>query len=64
MDGLLLIDKPQGWTSHDVVAKVRGVLSKKAKKKVKVGHIGTLDPAATGLLVLVVGKYIKKVDLK
>ncbi|MDQ3158638.1 MAG: tRNA pseudouridine(55) synthase TruB [bacterium] len=61
MDGLLLIDKPVDWTSHDVVAKVRGVLSKEAGQKVKVGHIGTLDPAATGLLVLVVGKYTKKV---
>lgn len=62
MDGILLIDKPAGWTSFDVVAKVRGVLSKKAGHKVKVGHSGTLDPFATGLLVLLIGKYTKKSD--
>jgi tRNA pseudouridine55 synthase len=45
--GLVLIDKPQGWTSHDVVAKMRGVLGTR-----KVGHAGTLDPMATGLLIL------------
>jgi len=49
-NGLLLIDKPQGLTSHDVVARVRKILSEK-----KVGHAGTLDPMATGLLVLAVG---------
>jgi tRNA pseudouridine55 synthase len=48
--GLLLIDKPQGLTSHDVVARVRRILHEK-----KVGHAGTLDPMATGLLVLAVG---------
>ena len=48
--GFLLIDKEQGWTSHDVVAKVRGPVGG------KVGHAGTLDPMATGLLVLAVGK--------
>jgi len=47
--GFLLVDKPQGWTSHDVVAKVRGQIGG------KVGHAGTLDPMATGLLVLGVG---------
>lgn len=47
--GFLLIDKDQGWTSHDVVAKVRSVVGG------KVGHAGTLDPMATGLLVLAVG---------
>lgn len=60
MDGILLVDKPAGWTSHDVVAKVRRILSDKAGKKVKVGHTGTLDPMATGLLILVVGNYTKK----
>jgi tRNA pseudouridine55 synthase len=65
-DGLLLVDKPKGWTSFDVVAKVRGVLRAEAKKqglqkKIKVGHTGTLDPMATGLLVLAVGAYTKKV---
>ncbi|HEX5797545.1 MAG TPA: tRNA pseudouridine(55) synthase TruB [Candidatus Saccharimonadales bacterium] len=59
-NGLLLIDKPEGWTSHDVVAKVRGILNKQANKKVKVGHTGTLDPMATGLLILVVGSYTKR----
>jgi tRNA pseudouridine55 synthase len=60
MDGILLIDKPAGWTSHDVVAKVRNILKKEAGHKVKIGHCGTLDPFATGLLVLVVGNYTKK----
>ncbi|MFC2177042.1 tRNA pseudouridine(55) synthase TruB [Actinomycetota bacterium] len=50
MNGFLLVDKPQGWTSHDVVAKVRGLAGMK-----KVGHAGTLDPMATGLLVLGLG---------
>ena len=49
--GFLLVDKSPGWTSHDVVAKVRGLLGQK-----KVGHAGTLDPMATGLLVLGLGK--------
>jgi tRNA pseudouridine55 synthase len=59
-DGILLVDKPKGWTSHDVVAKVRGILKKQAGKKIKVGHTGTLDPQATGLMVLVVGSYCKR----
>lgn len=59
LDGILLVDKPKGWTSFDVVAKVRGSL-KKAGVKVKVGHTGTLDPMATGLLVLLIGSYTKK----
>jgi len=49
-NGLLLVDKPRGLTSHDVVARVRQILHEK-----KVGHAGTLDPMATGLLVLAVG---------
>ena len=49
-DGVLLVDKPAGVTSHDVVARARRVLSVR-----KVGHAGTLDPMATGLLVLGVG---------
>jgi tRNA pseudouridine55 synthase len=59
-DGILLVDKPKGWTSHDVVAKVRGRLKKEAGHKVKVGHTGTLDPLATGLMVLMVGSYCKR----
>jgi tRNA pseudouridine55 synthase len=54
-DGILLIDKPAGMTSFGVVARVRRVLSVAAGKKIKVGHTGTLDPFATGLMILVVG---------
>jgi tRNA pseudouridine55 synthase len=50
-DGILNVNKPAGWTSHDVVAKVRGLL-----KGPKVGHAGTLDPAATGVLPVLVGR--------
>lgn len=84
MDGILLVDKQIGLTSHDVVAKVRKILrteirnqqleNSKNKKilvpnshllvssspKVKVGHTGTLDPLASGLLILVVGSYTKR----
>jgi len=52
--GVLVIDKPQGWTSHDVVAHVKRKLRAK-----KVGHLGTLDPLATGVLVLVIDKATK-----
>jgi tRNA pseudouridine55 synthase len=58
LDGVLLIDKPQQMTSHDVVAVVRRKLQTK-----KVGHCGTLDPMATGLLIVVVGKGTKIQDL-
>ena len=58
-DGILLIDKPAGMTSFGVVARIRRVLSERAGKKVKVGHTGTLDPFATGLLILVIGKECK-----
>ena len=51
MDGLLVIDKPEGITSHDVVARLRKVLNTK-----KIGHTGTLDPFATGVMVIVVGR--------
>ncbi len=56
-NGLLLVDKPAGMTSHDVVAKVRRALKQKS-----VGHTGTLDPLATGLLVLVLGDATKLSD--
>jgi len=59
MQGILLIDKPMGWTSFDVVNYVRKVVAAaegKKPKNCKVGHTGTLDPLATGLLVLLVGK--------
>ena len=55
-DGILLIDKPEDFTSHDVVARVRGRLKPSVKK---VGHAGTLDPFATGLLVVLVGRATK-----
>ena len=65
MKGIVLVDKPEGWTSFDVVARVRGMVARiegKKPRNVKVGHTGTLDPAATGLLVLCVGKeFTKKV---
>lgn len=58
-DGIILIDKPAGMTSFGVVARVRRVLSQQAGKKVKVGHTGTLDPFATGLMIIVTGKECK-----
>jgi len=51
LDGILLIDKPTDHTSHDVVARLRGILKTK-----RVGHAGTLDPMATGVLVMLIGK--------
>ncbi|MBI2589255.1 tRNA pseudouridine(55) synthase TruB [Candidatus Saccharibacteria bacterium] len=82
MDGFLLVDKPIGMTSHDIVARVRGVLRTVASQystvasrkklgtkdyrlvtpsaKPKVGHTGTLDPLATGLMILVIGSYCKR----
>ena len=54
---ILLFDKPLTWTSFDVVNKIRGTIRIK-----KVGHAGTLDPLATGLLVLCTGKMTKKID--
>lgn len=52
----MLIDKPAGMTSFGVVARIRRVLSQRVGRKIKVGHTGTLDPFATGLMILVVGK--------
>jgi tRNA pseudouridine55 synthase len=64
MKGILLVDKPAGWTSFDVVNYVRKMVAHaegKKPKHVKVGHTGTLDPFATGLLVLLIGKeYTRK----
>lgn len=51
MNGIIVVDKPEGWTSHDVVAKMRRLADTK-----KVGHLGTLDPIATGVLPLVIGR--------
>ena len=55
-DSILLIDKPSGMTSFGVVARVRRKLSQQLGKKAKVGHTGTLDPFATGLMIIVTGK--------
>lgn len=61
-DGIILIDKPAEMTSFGVVARVRRVLTQAAQKKVKVGHTGTLDPFATGLMILVIGKECKNAE--
>lgn len=58
MDGFLLINKPKGWTSHDVVHKI-----KKRLNVEKIGHTGTLDPFASGLLILCLGKATKLANL-
>lgn len=61
MDEILLIDKPKGWTSFDAVARVRAEIRRQTGiKKPKVGHTGTLDPMATGLLIIVTGTYCKQ----
>ncbi len=57
MNGILLVDKPTDWTSSDVVAKLRGLLHEK-----RIGHSGTLDPMATGLLVVFVGRATRAVE--
>jgi len=64
LDGqLLLIDKPLNWTSFDAVKKLRYLIRKKFNlKKLKVGHAGTLDPLATGLLIICTGKFTKRIS--
>ena len=62
MDEVILIDKPQGMTSFGVVARLRRVLSNQVGKKVKVGHTGTLDPFATGLMIIVTGKKCREAE--
>lgn len=60
---VLLIDKPLTWTSFQVVNKIRWEIRQRFSiKKIKVGHAGTLDPLATGLLILCTGKFTKKID--
>jgi tRNA pseudouridine55 synthase len=69
-DGILLIDKPVGWTSFDVVAKLRGMRKAQfkaagmtpTKRQLRVGHAGTLDPFATGLLIILLGDATKRSD--
>ena len=59
----MLVDKPLHWTSFDVVNKIRNALKKKTGiKRMKVGHAGTLDPLATGLLIIAIGKDTKKLE--
>lgn len=59
---IFLIDKPLGWTSFDIVKKIKNLIRTKYKlKKIKVGHAGTLDPLATGLLVVCTGKFTKRI---
>ena len=57
MNGILLVDKPSGWTSNDVVQKLRGLLRER-----RIGHAGTLDPMATGLLTVFVGRATRAVE--
>lgn len=57
MNGILLIDKPEGWTSNDVVVKLKGALHQR-----RIGHSGTLDPMATGLLVVFIGRATRAVE--
>lgn len=57
MNGILLVDKPEGWTSSDVVVKLKGVLHER-----RIGHAGTLDPMATGLLTVFVGRATRAVE--
>src|SRR5882724_5846043 len=54
MNGVIIVDKPAGWTSHDVVNRMRRILQQKS-----VGHLGTLDPLATGVLPLVTGSLTR-----
>ncbi len=63
MGEVLLVDKPYRWTSFDAVKRIRGVLARRShKKKLKVGHAGTLDPLATGVLVICTGRATKRID--
>ena len=64
LDGrTLLFNKPLGWTSFDVVRKIRFLIKKKYNlKKIKIGHAGTLDPLATGLLIICTGKFTKRIS--
>lgn len=59
---VLLIDKPLTWTSFDAVNRIRAMLKRYLGLKLKVGHAGTLDPLATGLLIICTGKFTKRID--
>lgn len=61
---ILYIDKPLGWTSFDAVKRLRGALVRRlGVKKIKIGHAGTLDPLATGVMILCTGRATKKIDI-
>ncbi|MBO4473050.1 MAG: tRNA pseudouridine(55) synthase TruB [Clostridia bacterium] len=62
MNGFYNVIKPIGWTSSDLVVKIRGILRKRTGNKVKIGHLGTLDPLATGVLGVAVGSATKLFD--
>ena len=60
---ILCIDKPIGWTSFDAVKRLRGAIQRRLRlKKFKVGHAGTLDPLATGVLIVCTGRATKRID--
>jgi tRNA pseudouridine55 synthase len=60
---LLLFDKPLNWTSHDLINKIRIMIRKSTGlRKIKVGHAGTLDPLATGLMIICTGKFTKRIE--
>ncbi len=60
MDGYLLVDKPVGISSFGLVARVKRILREQTGQKIKIGHTGTLDPLASGLMILVLGSYTKR----
>ena len=57
---VILLDKPERCTSFDLVAKIKTYIRKNYKQKIKVGHAGTLDPMASGLMIVCIGKFTKK----
>lgn len=62
-EGLVIpVDKPLGWTSTDVVRKIKVMLRRLGHRKIKIGHAGTLDPLATGVLLICIGRATKRVD--
>ena len=67
VDGeIFIVDKPLGWSSFHVVSKLRGALTSRLRRvgirKLKVGHAGTLDPLATGVMIICTGKATKRID--
>ncbi len=62
LEDIVVVDKPEDWTSHDAVVKIRSELRRKYGKKIKVGHGGTLDPFATGVLLILIGKATSRFE--